>query len=109
MGACPGKVTRVPGVPTMISANPTERIRAKSSSRNATRRSNPREQATITGELADAAVYRDQPERVQALNERYSAIEAELMQSLAARRAPLRPRTRPFTWSVRTVTGRPDS
>ena len=42
-----------------------------------------REQSDITGELADPAVYRDQPERVQALQQRYSAIEADLMQSLA--------------------------
>jgi ABC transport system ATP-binding/permease protein len=42
-----------------------------------------REQAAITDDLARGDVYRDQPERVQALNERYGAIEAELMESLA--------------------------
>ena len=41
------------------------------------------EQSAITAALADPAVYRDQPDRVHALQSRYSAIEAELMQSLA--------------------------
>jgi ATP-binding cassette subfamily F protein uup len=41
------------------------------------------EQADITRQLADAAVYRDQPEGVQALQNRYSAIEDELMHCLA--------------------------
>jgi ATP-binding cassette subfamily F protein uup len=42
-----------------------------------------REQAEITTQLADPALYRDQPDRVQALQQRYSAIESQLMQSLA--------------------------
>jgi ATP-binding cassette subfamily F protein uup len=41
------------------------------------------EQAEITRQLADASVYRDQPSGVQALQNRYSAIEDELMQCLA--------------------------
>jgi ATP-binding cassette subfamily F protein uup len=41
------------------------------------------EQAGITAALADPAVYRDEPDRVHALQSRYSSIEAELMQSLA--------------------------
>ena len=41
------------------------------------------EQARITAELGDAALYRDQPERVKALQQRYTAIESELMQNLA--------------------------
>jgi ATP-binding cassette subfamily F protein uup len=41
------------------------------------------EQAEITRQLADAAVYRDQPAGVQALQSRYSAIEDELMQCLS--------------------------
>jgi ATP-binding cassette subfamily F protein uup len=41
------------------------------------------EQARITGELADPAVYRDAPERVKSLQARYSAIEEELMAHLA--------------------------
>ncbi|HEY0336456.1 MAG TPA: ATP-binding cassette domain-containing protein, partial [Burkholderiales bacterium] len=41
-----------------------------------------REQSEIMSELADPTLYRDQPERVQALQQRYSAIEAALMQSL---------------------------
>jgi ATP-binding cassette subfamily F protein uup len=53
-----------------------------------------REQSEITSQLADPALYRDQPERVQALQQRYSAIEAALIQSLTrweeleARQAP---------------------
>ena len=52
-----------------------------------------REQAEITGELSDSALYRDQPERVQALQQRYTGIETELMvcltrwEELEARRA----------------------
>jgi len=42
-----------------------------------------REQAEITDALADGSVYRDQPERVQALQQRYAAIEEELMACLA--------------------------
>ncbi|HEX6005560.1 MAG TPA: ATP-binding cassette domain-containing protein, partial [Burkholderiales bacterium] len=41
------------------------------------------EQAHITEELADPAVYRDAPERVKTLQSRYSAIEEELMAHLA--------------------------
>ncbi|MBI4206411.1 MAG: ATP-binding cassette domain-containing protein [Betaproteobacteria bacterium] len=41
------------------------------------------EQASITRELADPVLYRDAPERVRALQERYSAVEDELMQCLA--------------------------
>jgi ABC transport system ATP-binding/permease protein len=40
------------------------------------------EQGAITADLADPAVYRDRPERVQALQRRYSEIEAELMTCL---------------------------
>ncbi|MEN3353035.1 MAG: transport system ATP-binding/permease protein [Betaproteobacteria bacterium] len=40
------------------------------------------EQSEITTQLADPDLYRDQPERVHALQQRYSAIEAALMQSL---------------------------
>ena len=42
-----------------------------------------REQAQITADLADPAIYKDQPDRLQALQQRYSAIETELMESLA--------------------------
>ncbi|MGZ5144859.1 MAG: hypothetical protein ACXWCP_14985, partial [Burkholderiales bacterium] len=42
-----------------------------------------REQSEITTELADPELYRDQRDRVQALQARYSAIESQLMQSLA--------------------------
>ena len=41
------------------------------------------EQRTITGELADPALYRDSPERVKALQARYSEAEDELMACLA--------------------------
>ncbi|HSN42112.1 MAG TPA: ATP-binding cassette domain-containing protein [Burkholderiales bacterium] len=41
------------------------------------------EQAQITGELADPALYRGQPERVKTLQARYAAVEDELMQCLA--------------------------
>jgi ATP-binding cassette subfamily F protein uup len=41
-----------------------------------------REQAEITGKLGDADLYRDDPEQVKALQQRYSAIEAELVASL---------------------------
>jgi ATP-binding cassette subfamily F protein uup len=41
------------------------------------------EQAAITGELADPALYKDRPDRVQALQQRYSEIESELMACLA--------------------------
>lgn len=41
------------------------------------------EQTEITAALADPAVYRDEADRVHALQSRYSAIEAELMQKLA--------------------------
>ncbi len=41
-----------------------------------------REQAEITGRLADGALYRDQPDEVKQLQSRFAAIEAELMQSL---------------------------
>lgn len=41
------------------------------------------EQADITRQLADSALYRDQPARVQALQQRYTQIETELMQCLA--------------------------
>jgi ABC transport system ATP-binding/permease protein len=55
------------------------------------------EQAAITRELADPALYRDQPERVQALQKRYAEIENHLMESLArwealeARQGPTKP------------------
>ncbi|MBX9810692.1 MAG: ATP-binding cassette domain-containing protein [Burkholderiales bacterium] len=41
------------------------------------------EQKKITDELAAPALYRDQPERVKTLQQRYAAVEDELMQSLA--------------------------
>jgi ATP-binding cassette subfamily F protein uup len=41
------------------------------------------EQAEITRTLVDPAIYRDDPKRVKALNERHAAIEGELMRSLA--------------------------
>jgi ATP-binding cassette subfamily F protein uup len=41
------------------------------------------EQAGIASQLADAAVYRDEPGGVQTLQNRYSAIEDELTQCLA--------------------------
>jgi ATP-binding cassette subfamily F protein uup len=42
-----------------------------------------REQTEITAALADASLYRDQPARVQALQQRYASIEEELMTCLA--------------------------
>jgi ATP-binding cassette subfamily F protein uup len=42
-----------------------------------------REQAQITIDLADPAVYKGEPERLKTLHERYAAIETELMESLA--------------------------
>jgi ATP-binding cassette subfamily F protein uup len=41
-----------------------------------------KEQADITAALGDPALYREEPDRVRALQERYSAIENELMQCL---------------------------
>ena len=41
------------------------------------------EQAQITAELADSALYRDQPDRVKTLQQRYGAVEEELMLCLA--------------------------
>jgi ATP-binding cassette subfamily F protein uup len=41
------------------------------------------EQARITQDLADPVLYRDASDRVKALQERYSAVEAELMACLA--------------------------
>ena len=41
------------------------------------------EQADITRSLADAALYKDEPQRVGALQKRYSDIETELMERLA--------------------------
>jgi ATP-binding cassette subfamily F protein uup len=41
-----------------------------------------REQSEITAQLGDADFYRDQPDKVHALQQRYSAIENELMESL---------------------------
>ena len=40
------------------------------------------EQAKVAAELADPALYRDQPERVKALRSRYGAMEDELMKCL---------------------------
>jgi ATP-binding cassette subfamily F protein uup len=42
-----------------------------------------REQAAVSEELADPALYRDEADRVPALRQRYAAIEAELMECLA--------------------------
>jgi len=42
-----------------------------------------REQSQITAQLADTTLYRDQPERVKQLNQRYAALEAELASALA--------------------------
>ncbi|MGE5465633.1 MAG: ATP-binding cassette domain-containing protein [Methanocella sp.] len=42
-----------------------------------------REQAEITASLADGSLYRDAPERVRALQQRYAVIEEELMTCLA--------------------------
>jgi ATP-binding cassette subfamily F protein uup len=41
------------------------------------------EQAEITAALADPGVYRDQPQRVETLRQRYTAIENQLLRSLA--------------------------
>ncbi|NWG86090.1 MAG: ATP-binding cassette domain-containing protein [Hydrogenophilaceae bacterium] len=41
------------------------------------------EQALVAGQLADPAIYRDQPEQVKTMNERTAAIEAELLDLLA--------------------------
>jgi ATP-binding cassette subfamily F protein uup len=41
------------------------------------------EQSDVTRQLADSALYRDEPERVKALQARYTWIEAELMRWLA--------------------------
>jgi ATP-binding cassette subfamily F protein uup len=41
-----------------------------------------REQAEITAQLGDSNLYRDEPEKVSALQNRFSAIESELMSSL---------------------------
>jgi ATP-binding cassette subfamily F protein uup len=41
------------------------------------------EQAALSAELADPALYREQSERVQAVRERYASIETELMQCLS--------------------------
>ena len=41
------------------------------------------EQSQITAALANAALYRDQPEQVRQLNQRYAAIEAELASALS--------------------------
>ncbi len=41
------------------------------------------EQADITRSLADAKLYKDEPERVGSLQRRYSDIESELMERLA--------------------------
>jgi ATP-binding cassette subfamily F protein uup len=41
------------------------------------------EQARITRELGDPAVYRDAPDRVKGLQKRYSTVEEELMERLA--------------------------
>jgi ATP-binding cassette subfamily F protein uup len=40
------------------------------------------EQAEITRELADSALYRDQPDRVRELHQRYTQIENDLMARL---------------------------
>jgi ATP-binding cassette subfamily F protein uup len=42
-----------------------------------------REQSEITAQLGDADIYRDESGKVHALQQRYSAIENELMESLA--------------------------
>ena len=41
------------------------------------------EQGQITAALANAALYRDQPEQVKQLNQRYAAIEAELASAVS--------------------------
>lgn len=40
------------------------------------------EQATITAALSDAALYRDNPQEVKRLNERFADIDAELLSCL---------------------------
>jgi len=42
-----------------------------------------KEQSQITASLANAALYRDQPEQVKQLNQRFAAIEAELASALS--------------------------
>jgi len=42
-----------------------------------------REQSQITAALANAALYREQPQQVKQLNQRYAALEAELALSLS--------------------------
>ena len=42
-----------------------------------------REQASVSEELADPALYRDEADRVPGLRQRYAAIESELMECLA--------------------------
>jgi ATP-binding cassette subfamily F protein uup len=42
-----------------------------------------REQALLSAALADAALYREQPEKVKQLNARYAALEAELAAAFA--------------------------
>ncbi|MGP1675838.1 MAG: ATP-binding cassette domain-containing protein, partial [Burkholderiales bacterium] len=42
-----------------------------------------KEQGRITAALANAALYRDQPEQVKQLNQRYAALEAELASTLS--------------------------
>ena len=42
-----------------------------------------REQSEITTQLSDSELYRTDPDKVQALQARYAAIEGELMESLA--------------------------
>jgi len=46
-------------------------------------RSLEQEQGEITVALADAALYRDRPDRVRQLNQRFAEIEEQLMQSLS--------------------------
>jgi len=41
------------------------------------------EQVLVTAQLGDPALYRDEPGRVQALQARYTEIEADLMRKLA--------------------------
>jgi len=42
-----------------------------------------KEQSQITASLANAALYRDQPEEVKRLNQRFAALEAELASALS--------------------------
>jgi ATP-binding cassette subfamily F protein uup len=42
-----------------------------------------KEQAQITASLANVALYRDQPEQVKQLNQRFAALEAELASALS--------------------------